>query len=67
MKEIYINPLPKGVSPSGVLYPDGAHLTDLTEVRALCYQMQRPGIAPHVRLSFYEHHLLIMITARLSS
>lgn len=28
------------------LYPDGAHLTDLKQVRELLYKMQRPGIAP---------------------
>ncbi|KAJ7898946.1 hypothetical protein B0H14DRAFT_3424282 [Mycena olivaceomarginata] len=31
------------------LYPDGAHLTDLKEVRDLLYAMQRPAIAPPVR------------------
>ncbi|KAJ7358603.1 Clavaminate synthase-like protein [Mycena albidolilacea] len=30
------------------LYPDGAHLTDLKEVRDLLYTMQRPAIAPHL-------------------
>ncbi|KAH9973306.1 taurine catabolism dioxygenase [Lactifluus volemus] len=28
-----------------VLYPDGAHLTDLKQVRDLLYQMQRPAIS----------------------
>ncbi|THV04576.1 hypothetical protein K435DRAFT_850837 [Dendrothele bispora CBS 962.96] len=30
--ELIINPLPKGASRDGSLYPDGAHLTDLKEV-----------------------------------
>ncbi|RDB21514.1 hypothetical protein Hypma_011355 [Hypsizygus marmoreus] len=30
----------------GALYPDGAHITDLKEVRSLLYKMQRPAIAP---------------------
>ncbi|KAF9025434.1 hypothetical protein BDZ89DRAFT_1068307 [Hymenopellis radicata] len=29
-----------------MLYPNGAHLTDLKEVRELCYRIQRPSIAP---------------------
>ncbi|KAK0209283.1 Clavaminate synthase-like protein [Desarmillaria ectypa] len=44
--EIYIDPVPVKARREGVLYPNGAHITDLTEVRKLCYEMQRPGIAP---------------------
>jgi hypothetical protein len=34
------------------MYPDGAHLTDLKEVRDILYKMQRPGIAPKVSCDF---------------
>ncbi|TFK47294.1 Clavaminate synthase-like protein [Heliocybe sulcata] len=44
--ELYIEPVPDGVDKHDKLYPDGAHLTDLEEVRDLLYTMQRPGIAP---------------------
>ena len=45
-QELLIDPLPEGASREGALCPDGAHLTDLKEVRALLYKMQRPAIAP---------------------
>ena len=48
VKEFFIDPLPAGVKREGALYPDGAHLTDLKEVRDLLYKMQRPAIAPPV-------------------
>jgi xanthine dioxygenase len=41
-----VDPLPVGANREGALYPDGAELTDLKEVRELLYGMQRPGIAP---------------------
>jgi len=44
--ELLIDPLPAGADKEGALYPDGAHLTDLKEVREFLYKMQRPGIAP---------------------
>ncbi|KAH9020427.1 Clavaminate synthase-like protein [Lactarius hengduanensis] len=44
--ELLIDPLPEGASREGALYPDGAHLTDIKEVRDLLYKMQRPAIAP---------------------
>ncbi|TFK47314.1 Clavaminate synthase-like protein [Heliocybe sulcata] len=44
--EIYVAALPAHSRKEGELYPEGAHLTDLKEVRALLYQMQRPAIAP---------------------
>ncbi|KAF7974886.1 hypothetical protein HWV62_11025 [Athelia sp. TMB] len=44
--EVLIDPLPAGASREGAVHPDGAHLTDLNEVRSLLYQLQRPGIAP---------------------
>ena len=46
--EVLVDPLPKGAYREGTLYPDGAHLKDLKVVRDLCYQLQRPGIAPQV-------------------
>lgn len=46
--ELLVDPLPAGASREGALYPDGAHLTDLKEVRGLLYKMQRPAIAPSV-------------------
>lgn len=47
-QELLIDPLPEGASRENALYPDGAHLTDLQEVRDLLYKMQRPAIAPSV-------------------
>lgn len=47
--ELLVEPLPIGAKREGALYPDGAHLTDLKEVRGLLYKMQRPAIAPQVR------------------
>ncbi|TFK42100.1 Clavaminate synthase-like protein, partial [Crucibulum laeve] len=46
IREIHIDPLPEGANREGALYPDGAHITDLEEVRNLVYKMLRPGIAP---------------------
>lgn len=51
-QELLIDPLPEGASREGALYPDGAHITDLKEVRDLLYKMQRPAIAPSVRIYF---------------
>ena len=47
--DIYIDPLKKDQGHEGALYPNGAHIADLKEVRDLVYKMQRPGIAPDVR------------------
>lgn len=44
--EIIVDPLPEGKDKTGALYPDGAHLTDLKQVRELLYKLQRPAIAP---------------------
>lgn len=47
--EIIISPLPNGiVREEGDMYPDGAHIKKLKDVRDLLYKMQRPGIAPSV-------------------
>ena len=51
-QELLIDPLPDSASRKDALYPDGAHLTDLKEVRDLLYKMQRPAIAPSVCLPF---------------
>lgn len=44
--EIIVDPLPSGKAREDALYPDGGHLKDLSEVRSLLYEIQRPGIAP---------------------
>ncbi|KIK70002.1 hypothetical protein GYMLUDRAFT_34412 [Collybiopsis luxurians FD-317 M1] len=44
--ELIISALPAGVSAKGALFPDGAHITNLKEVRDLLDTMQRPAIAP---------------------
>ncbi|KIJ54368.1 hypothetical protein M422DRAFT_241613 [Sphaerobolus stellatus SS14] len=44
--ELLVDPIPEGKSKEGALYPDGAHLKDVEEVRKLLYDLQRPGIAP---------------------
>ncbi|KAK0535830.1 hypothetical protein OC835_002246 [Tilletia horrida] len=51
VKEIIIAPIPKDAksqsqAAESPLFPDGAHLTDLQEVRALLLRLQRPAIAP---------------------
>ncbi|QRV80387.1 alpha-ketoglutarate dependent xanthine dioxygenase [Ceratobasidium sp. AG-Ba] len=43
---LIVDPLPAGASREGALYPDGATLDDLKQVRELLYKMQRPAIAP---------------------
>ncbi|KAJ7172897.1 Clavaminate synthase-like protein [Mycena crocata] len=50
--ELIIDALPDGAQHEGALFPDGAHLTNLTTVRELLYTMQRPGIAPSL---IYPH------------
>ena len=49
-QELLVDPLPDGASRQDALYPDGAHIKDLKEVRDLLYKMQRPAIAPSVRV-----------------
>ncbi|KAG9014010.1 hypothetical protein FRB94_000207 [Tulasnella sp. JGI-2019a] len=47
VQSLIIDPLPAGATKrDGALYPEGAHLTDLKEVRDIIYKMQRPAIAP---------------------
>ena len=54
-QELLIDPLPAGASREGALYPDGAHLKDLKEVRGMLYKMQRPAIAPKASI----YHFMI--------
>jgi alpha-ketoglutarate-dependent taurine dioxygenase len=47
IKEIIIDPVPSSKeADSKALYPQGAHLTDIGEVRQLVYKLQRPAVAP---------------------
>ncbi|KAG8904771.1 hypothetical protein FRB99_001203 [Tulasnella sp. 403] len=46
VQELIVDPLPEGAEREGALYPEGAHLKDLKQVRELIYKMQRPAIAP---------------------
>lgn len=46
--ELFVDPLPEGAQRDGALYPDGAHITDLKEVRGLIYKIQRPAISPEL-------------------
>ncbi|KAJ3572185.1 hypothetical protein NP233_g3260 [Leucocoprinus birnbaumii] len=46
VQELLVDPLPSGANREGALYPDGAHITDLKQVREILYKMQRPAIAP---------------------
>ncbi|KIY50424.1 Clavaminate synthase-like protein [Fistulina hepatica ATCC 64428] len=59
--ELLVNPLPAGAKREGALYADGAHITDLKEVRDLLYKMQRPAIAPSLVYphDWHENDLVI--------
>jgi len=49
IQELIIDPIPVVKRPCtgpDTLYPDGAHLKDLKEVRDLVYRLQRPSISP---------------------
>ncbi|KAF9011250.1 Clavaminate synthase-like protein [Cyathus striatus] len=46
VREIHVDPLPEGVKRERALYPEGAHIKDLKDIRELLYRMQRPGITP---------------------
>ncbi|KAK1232111.1 hypothetical protein PQX77_004769 [Marasmius sp. AFHP31] len=45
VQEVIIDPV-SDEGKKGTLYPHGAHLKDLQEVRDLLWKMQRPGITP---------------------
>jgi hypothetical protein len=49
VRVLHVDPLPSGASREGALYPNGAVLHDLREVRELVNRMVRPGISPRVR------------------
>ncbi|KAF8582154.1 Clavaminate synthase-like protein [Ramaria rubella] len=44
--EIIVDAVPQENRTGETLYPEGAHLTNLAEVRHIVYEMQRPGITP---------------------
>ncbi|WVQ79542.1 hypothetical protein IAT38_001641 [Cryptococcus sp. DSM 104549] len=46
--QLLISPLPAGAPRDNALFPDGATITDLKEVRETLYKIQRPGIAPEL-------------------
>jgi alpha-ketoglutarate-dependent taurine dioxygenase len=47
IREIIIEPIPSSSKQSSnALYPQGAHLKEIKEVRDLVYNLQRPSIAP---------------------
>ena len=54
IRALHVEPLSSGASRENALYPDGAVLTDLKEIREIVYKMNRPGIAPKV--SRLERH-----------
>uniref|UniRef100_A0A0W0FX72 Putative 3-methylcrotonyl-CoA carboxylase n=1 Tax=Moniliophthora roreri TaxID=221103 RepID=A0A0W0FX72_MONRR len=46
LMEVIIDPVSQEGRKQNALYPDGAHLTNLKEIRELLHKMQRPGIIP---------------------
>lgn len=66
-KEILVDPLPKGAKHEGSLYPDGAVISDLKEVRNLLYRMQRPAISPSVGFCFQPFFSLFFNMSHSSS
>lgn len=53
VQELLVDPLPEGTTHrQDALYPDGAHITDLQQVRKILYKMQRPAIAPRVSIQW---------------
>jgi len=62
-KELIIAPLPEGAAKEGALYPEGANITDLKEVRSILYKMQRPAIAPSL---VYPHDWYVLLSPFLS-
>jgi len=46
VSSLKISPLPADSNCPNAPYPEGAHLTDLKEVRDLVYRLQRPAISP---------------------
>jgi alpha-ketoglutarate-dependent taurine dioxygenase len=48
IQKLHVAPLPEGAKREGALYPDGAEISDLKELRELMFKMQRPAIAPNL-------------------
>ncbi|KAG6380699.1 Clavaminate synthase-like protein [Boletus reticuloceps] len=48
VQELIVEPLPADANREDALYPDGVHIKDLAQVRALLYKIQRPAIAPQL-------------------
>jgi alpha-ketoglutarate-dependent taurine dioxygenase len=48
IQKLHVEPLPEGAKREGALYPDGAEISDLKELRELMFKMQRPAIAPNL-------------------
>lgn len=46
VESLLIAPLPAASRTPTSLYPDGAHLTSLPDVRQLVYSLQRPAVSP---------------------
>lgn len=46
IKELIVEPLPAEKQTADSLYAQGAHITNLEEVRKIVYDLQRPAIAP---------------------
>ncbi|KAK7040213.1 hypothetical protein VNI00_010019 [Paramarasmius palmivorus] len=46
LMEVIIEPISREDREENTLYPNGAHLTDLREIRELVHKMERPGITP---------------------
>lgn len=44
--QLLVDAVPEGASRDGALYPDGALLKDLKEIRDILHKLQRPAIAP---------------------
>lgn len=49
IKELVIDAIPtEEKKTADSLYPEGAHITDLKEVRRIVYELQRPAVAPEL-------------------
>lgn len=64
VQELLIDPIPASKKANlseqelkEAQYPDGARVTDLKEVREICYQLQRPSISPEVCTLYRSSHI----------
>ena len=46
--DILVDPLPEHISKRVGVYPEGGHITNLLEIRAILHMMQRPTISSKV-------------------